>query len=363
MSEERRRDEKRRGALRWGGFALASSVALMLIKFFAYLLTGSTAVLSDALESVVNIVTSGFTLFAVWLSHMPHDTNHPYGHGRVEYFSLGLEGLFVAGAGVSIVIVSTPKLLWATEQPQNLVEGAWLTLGISVLAWLSGTALVRAGKRNNWSSIEADGHHIRSDALTSFAAFLGLGLVLLFDLPWIDPAVAMAMAFWLIFSGVKMARQAVAGLMDEADPVLLDEIAQILEQQRKPGWVAPHRARVHRLGAMIHFDLHLVFPRYWSLEVTHQATLDIEASLRDRFGASAESMIHMEPCTDISCSYCDVVDCPVRAAAFSGRTAWRGVEIAHTKRPRRTSSPDLSPQNPPSSPPEANHHAPIPPAH
>jgi cation diffusion facilitator family transporter len=333
--------QRRTHAVRWGAFAMVVSVGLMIIKLTAYWLTRSTAILSDALESVTHILTSTFTLYAVWLSQMPRDFNHPYGHGRVEYFSEGLEGLLIAGAGVSIMIISIPQLIWLKPQAENLTTGTLITFVIGVLAWVTGTILMRAGRRNGWSSIEADGHHIRSDAITTFAAFAGLLLVMWLKQPWIDPAIAVSMACWLLWIGGKLLRHAVSGLMDEADPAQLDAIAAVLEANRQPGWVAPHRGRVHRLGATIHMDLHLVFPRFWSLDTTHLATDALERALCDRFGEHTEAMIHMEPCTDRSCSYCDLSDCPIRSAPFSGRNPWRGQDIALIQRqPPNPDAPD-----------------------
>jgi cation diffusion facilitator family transporter len=323
----------------------------MVIKLVAYWLTRSTIILSDALESVTHILTSAFTLYAVWLSQMPRDRDHPYGHGRVEYFSAGLEGLLIAGAGVAIMVLAIPQLLWVKPHAENLTVGSLVTLGVGVLAWIGGTTLMRAGRRHGWSSIEADGHHIRSDAITTFGAFGSLLLVMWLEQPWIDPAVAIGMACWLLWIGSKLTRGAVSGLMDEADPNQLDAIAAVLERHRQPGWIAPHRGRVHRLGATIHVDLHLVFPRFWSLETTHLATLALEQALRAEFGEHSEAMIHMEPCRDTSCSYCDLPDCPIRAAPFTGRSPWRGADIAFTRRPEPaacapTPDPNLNPLSP-----------------
>lgn len=327
--------------LRWGLVALAVSVALVAIKFTAYVLTSSTAILSDALESVVNIVTSGFTVYAVWLGNKPGDEDHPYGHGRVEYFSVGLEGLFIIAAGLSIGLVATSRLFEPSPLRQ-LDLGLLLMTVISVSSYAAGTVLIRAGKRHCSGAVEADGHHIRADAITSFGALIGLLLVRVTDAAWIDAAVAITIGIWLVFSGVGMVRKAVAGLMDAADPELLEAIAATLEATREPGWVAPHRAKVHRLGPKIHFDLHLVFPRYWSLERTHEATLRLEDSLRHQFGDDTESMIHMEPCTPRSCSYCDIEACPVRSSPFVERYSWSGEHIAAKHRPTARSADDAS---------------------
>lgn len=318
--------------LRWSLFALFFSAALLIAKFAAWFSTQSTAILSDALESIVNIITSSFALYAVWLGEQPEDEDHPYGHGKVEYFSVGLEGLFILGAGISIGWMAAQDISSPPEL-RSLGQGViWMAL-ISAACLAGGTLIIKMGRRYQSHALEADGHHIRTDAITSMGALAGLALVLGTGAVWIDAVVSLAMAAWLTRSGLVLLRRAIEGLMDAADPALLDQIAQTLEATREPGWLAPHRARVHQLGTRIHIDLHLVFPRYWDLEKTHEATLRLEERLRQDHGANTEAMIHMEPCTPPSCTYCDLEGCPVRSAAFVARHRWTGAQIARTQRP------------------------------
>lgn len=324
--------QEHRRVIRWAAIGLGLSIALITLKFAAYALTGSAAILSDALESGINVVTSGFALFAVWLAAQPRDENHPYGHGKVEYVSAAIEGVLVATAGVGVVLVAVRRLVQPAPLA-NLDLGMALTVVVALIALVGGTALVAAGRRYESPTLEADGAHIRADAFTSFGAFFSTLLVHWTGLVWIDAVAAFLLGLLLVVSGVRVLRRGVGGLMDEAVPQLLDQIASVLLDTREPGIIAPHAVKVHRLGQFVHIDLHLVLPRFWALERGHDVSHRIEDALREQFGARTEVMLVYEPCTSQSCSYCDLEDCPVRAEPFARPLPWTGAQIAQRRRP------------------------------
>jgi len=323
-----------RTALRWAAAALVISAIITAAKFGAWAVTGSTAVFSDALESIINVVTSSFALFSVWLATLPRDETHPYGHGRIEYFSAGLEGAFICLAAVAIIWVALPALFNPTA-PEQLDAGLLMTVVIGVITLLSGRQLQKAGRRLESPTLEADGAHLSSDAMTTLGVFVGLVLVRFTGWNWIDPATGIVMALWLLATGVLILRRAIGALMDEAVPDLLDAIGEVLEATREPGWNAPHHVKVHRLGQRIHIDLHLVLPRFWTLEQSHEVSERIEYACEERFGGETELMSHLEPCTDRACSGCDLDDCPIRAAAFTGREQWTHEVIRRPYRHKR----------------------------
>lgn len=323
---------KMSAAKRWAMFSMVFALLLTAAKTGAWWITGSAAILSDALESIVNILSSGFVLYAIWLSERPRDADHPYGHGKVEYFSAGFEGALVMAAAVSIGVVGADRLLRPSDIEQ-LGLGMALQGGISVVTLIAGQAVIRAGRRLQSPSLEADGVHIRSDAITSFGVLVGLALVWITGAQWLDGLCALIVAVWLAFSGVVVVRRAIGGLMDEADPDLLDAIATTIEAVREPGWIAPHHTKVHRLGSTIHIDLHLVFPAFWTIEHVHEATLTIDAALRERFGERTEIMVHPESCRPESCAYCDLPECPIRQHPFIQRNVWDGALFARPSRP------------------------------
>lgn len=318
---------------RWAIFGMGFNLCLTASKWAVYAFTLSAVILSDAIESLVNVLSSGFVLYAVWLSQRPRDVDHPYGHGKVEYFSAGFEGALVLGAACAIAGVSVWRLL-EPVQTYRLGWGAALELLIALVTLVVGQAMIRAGTKWESMSLKADGVHIRSDAITSAAAFLGIMAVIFTGKAWLDAAVALLVSVWLIFSGVMVVREAVAGLMDEANPELLDEIAESLESVRQPGWLAPHHVKVHRLGPSVHIDMHMVFPAFWSIEEVHGHTKVIERVLAERFGAQTETMIHMESCTPQSCGYCAIEDCPIRQRPFERKLNWDSAQIRATHRAR-----------------------------
>jgi cation diffusion facilitator family transporter len=328
-----------RAALGWALFALGASLTLTFAKFAAWALTGSTSMLSDALESIINVVTSAFALFSVWLATQPRDHDHPYGHGRVEYFSAGLEGALISFAALAIFWVAVPRLLHPAPL-EHLDVGLVISLAIGAATWASGAALQRAGRRLQSPTLVADGAHLTSDAWTTFGVAVGLVLVRLTGASWLDPLGGIVMAAWLLFTGTRIVRSSVGALMDEAVPGLVDEIGEVLESVRKPGWVAPHHTKVHRLGQSIHIDLHLVLPRFWSLEHAHEVSERIERAAEARFGPATDVMTHLEPCDDRACGECDLEQCPIRRLPFSARPAWKagvidrpyrhGVESTHS---------------------------------
>ena len=337
MSEPDRRDSKVVGpipstALRWAVFGLVISLLLMAIKLVGYLVTGSAAVLSDALESSIHIVTSGFALFAVWLSAQPGDQNHPYGHGKVEYLSAALEGVLVLAAGLTVIAIGIKRLIAPVPLPA-LEVGAAVEFIAAIIALAAGAALVSAGRRIGSPTIEADGVHIRSDAITSFGALIGVLLVSLTGKLWIDSVVALALGVFLVGSGIGIIRTAIGGLMDEVNPKLMGQIAATMLRVRRPGWITPHAAKVHRLGQAFHLDLHLVFPRYWSLDQAHEASHQMQDSLRSEFDDRVEVMIHNEPCIDSNCRFCDVEECPIRAEEFCGELRFGAEDVVQRLRP------------------------------
>jgi cation diffusion facilitator family transporter len=321
-----------RQVIRWAAFGLAVSIALIVLKFAAYAITGSAAMLSDALESGINVFTSGFALFAVWLSAQPKDANHPYGHGKIEYVAAAIEGVLIAAAGIGVLLVSVRRFV----EPQSLERldvGLVLTFVVACIALAAGTLLIRAGRRHESPTLEADGVHIRADAFTSFGAFGSTLVVHWTGLVWVDAAAAMLLGAVLVFSGIRVLRRSVGGLMDEAVPGLLDQIGEVLHEVREPGIIAPHAVKVHRLGQAIHIDLHLVLPRFWSLEHAHDVSHRAEDALREAFGTSSEVMLVYEPCTERSCSYCDLADCPIRGVPMVRTLPWTGATIARRNRP------------------------------
>ena len=301
--------------------SLLASAALLAVKFVAYQLTGSAAVLSDALESIVNVIASGFALFSVALSARPPDASHPYGHGRVEFFSAGFEGALIMAAAVAIFWAACPRLL--SPQPlEQLSLGMGLVGAAGAANALLGVYLQSVGRRANSMALVADGRHLLSDAYTSAGVLLGMCLVWLTGWYVLDALTALAVALHILVMGGRLVRESIARLMDEAEPALLQRIVQTLQEARQASWIDLHNLRAWRSGPRCHVDFHLTLPRYWDLERGHAVSEGIELLIQQTQPTHGDVNIHIDPCLPVDCPFCSIPSCPVRTAAHQESPPW-----------------------------------------
>lgn len=280
--------------------SLLVGLALMAVKFAAWAETGSAAILSDALESIINVVAGGFALVSVMYSAKPPDRRHPYGHGRIEYFSAGFEGALIMLAAGVIIWESWDKI-FHPDPLANLDFGLWLLAAAGVVNLLLGVFLLRAGKRTGSLTLAADGRHVLTDFYTSGGVLAGLILVRLTGELWLDAAVACLVAVNILFAGFGLLRQAYVGLMLQADAKLLAEIGEVVQGGRKPRWLDVHKLRAWRSGRMIHMDFHLILPDDLPLHEAHDEVEVLEDVLREHFGPNTDVVIHADPCRGAEC--------------------------------------------------------------
>lgn len=304
--------------LRAGMIAFAASIAILAVKLAAWALTGSTAVLSDALESFVNVAAGAILLASLRLSAQPADHNHPYGHGKVEFFSAGVEATLIAVAAVLISIEAVQALVAGAELRQIDV-GLGLVTAATIGNAAVGTYLLRVGRRSHSLALVADGRHLLTDVVTSVGVIVGLLLVRVTGIALFDPLVALAVAGHILVTALRLAREAVRGLMDEADPAALREMVDALEARRAPWHIDAHSLRAWRSGPIQHLDLHVVVPRYFDADRLHEIDQEIEDTLLAASGRPGEGIVHFDPCRPRHCSSCMMEACPVRAAAFVDR--------------------------------------------
>lgn len=324
--------------LRAGSLALVGGVAVLATKLAAWSLTGSTAVLSDALESFVNVAAGAILLYSLYVSSQPADRNHPYGHGKVEFFSAGVEGTLIAIAAVLIGVEAVRALiegpsLRSLDLGLALVTAA--TAGNALLGWY----LIRVGRRTHSLALVADGKHLLTDVVTSAGVLVGLALVRITGRAVFDPLIALAVAAQILWTGWRLARQAVGGLMDEADVATLRRMVDALASRRQPWWIDAHSLRAWRSGPVEHVDLHLVVPRYYDADRLHEIDRDVENVLLAGVGRPGEAIVHFDPCRPRYCSGCAMPACPVRDAALATQRpitferATRGDEALDTGAP------------------------------
>ncbi|MBJ6111055.1 cation transporter [Hymenobacter sp. BT523] len=306
---------------RFGLLSLVVSVGLVAVKFYAYYLTRSQAVLTDALESIINVFTSGFALYSLYLTSLPKDENHPYGHGKIENLSLGFEGGLIFMAGAFILYHASRGLL----HPHPVARPDW---GVALLASTAvvnlgvGLLLVRAGKRLKSVALVGDGQHLYIDALTSIVSSGALVLVAATGVVRFDSGAALLLGGFILVNGWRMLRRSVSGLMDETDTAIVAEVIAELQAHRRAPWIDVHNLRVQRYGANLHIDCHMQMPYYFTLEEVHSQLFDIEELIKERFAVDVEMFVHADPCTFAACSLCLMAECPVRMHPFRHQVAW-----------------------------------------
>jgi cation diffusion facilitator family transporter len=311
---------------------LVVGVALLVGKFLAWWLTNSNAILTDALESIINVAAGGFALYSIWLSAQPSDENHPYGHGKIEYLAAGVEGSLIVIAGLLILFKSVYNLV----NPQLIGQldlGMVLVAGSGVVNYVMGVILSREGKRAHSLILQADGAHLRSDAWSSLGLLVGLGLLMLTGQPWIDSVTAMLFGGVILVTGFRLVRSSVAGIMDEADHGLISEVVGALQDGRHPNWIDLHNFRVIKYGSTLHIDCHLTLPWYFQLVDAHEEVARMEAMVRAHCARPVELFIHSDPCEPPhSCRICTKSDCAERKHPFEKSLPWTLARILPNKR-------------------------------
>ena len=326
-------DGEGRARLRAVVISLAVSVVLLAAKYQAYRLTGSTAILSDALESIVNVVAAVFAIGALIFAGRPADRNHPYGHGKMEFLSAAFEGGLIAFAALVILYEVVQSLIHGVEL-RSLDLGLAIVLGAGLVNLTLGYYLIRAGRRYDSLTLTADGRHVLADVYTSAGIVVGLLLVRITGLTVLDPVVAAVVALNLMWTGVRLIRQAAAGLLDEEDPALLDRLLNVLQPHLSQGVIRVHHLRAISAGRFHHVDAHLVVPEFWSVERSHELAEDLGERVMKELSVEGEMTLHTDPCHRIYCRMCDLDDCPIRREAFTGRPRLTLEEAVQPDMPR-----------------------------
>jgi len=325
--------EEARARLRAVVISLAVSVVLLAAKYQAYRLTGSTAILSDALESIVNVAAAVFGLGGIIFAGRPADRNHPYGHGKIEFFSAAFEGGLIAFAAVLIVYEVVLALLRGVEV-RALDLGVSIVLGAGLVNLLLGWYLIRTGRKYASLTLVADGRHVLADFYTSAGIVVGLLLVRFTGIGWLDPLVAGVVALNLLWTGYRLVRHAAGGLLDEEDTDLLGRLLQVLQPHLSQGVIRVHHLRAIRAGRFHHVDAHLVVPEFWTVERSHELAEDLGERVMKELAAEGEMTLHTDPCHRIYCRMCDLDDCPIRREPFTGRPPLTLEEAVQPDMPR-----------------------------
>lgn len=269
------------------------SVTLLLIKLVAYYLTNSVAILTDALEGIVNVVAGFFGLYSLHLSSKPRDMDHPYGHGKVEFLSAAMEGGMILLAGALILYESVENLFLPSEI-RALDTGILLITVTAVVNFLVGTLCIRTGIKNNTLPLVASGKHLQTDSLTTVGILVGLVLIYVTNILWIDSVVAILFGGWILFTGYKIVRKSIAGIMDESDMKLIRRMVRLLNDNRRKNWIDIHNLRIIKYGSVLHLDCHLTLPWHLNVQQANEESEALAGLVRKEFGDSIEMFVHID---------------------------------------------------------------------
>jgi cation diffusion facilitator family transporter len=297
------------------------AIILFIVKIIAWFLTGSLAILTDALESIVNIVAAFLGLFSLNLSAKPRDADHPYGHGKVEFLSAGIEGSLVIIAGFFIIYKAVQSFFY----PNTIAKldfGIFLVGFTAIVNYVAGYICIRTGKKNNSLQLIASGKHLVSDTYSTIGILAGLILIYFTGLTYVDSLVACMVAIIIIYTGYKIVRPSIAGIMDEADEKLLDDIAKALNEHRRENWIDLHNTRIIKYGSKLHVDCHLTVPWYLNVIESHKEIEELASLIKNQFGDAVEFFVHTDACLEFSCRICFKQHCMVRKHPFEKKITW-----------------------------------------
>ena len=299
-------------------FVLIAGIGLLFFKFYAYQVTHSQSIFSDALESIVNVVAGAITLVVIVVASRPADDDHPYGHGKVESMAASFEGGAITFAGL-LIIIQAAEAFYRDVKIQELNLGLLIVILAGLANGVMGYFIYLRGKALHSDALRSSGVHLMTDALTSLGVITSLVLVRWTGLNWIDAVVAIALGLALCISGAKILIHSGNVLMDGQDLETLKLIAGLFEKNYKTGIIHIHYTRVIRSGRYHHIDCHVVIPEFWSVSESHIFSEDFERRFVQEYPFGAELKIHLDPCRMVYCENCELENCPIRQKNFVKR--------------------------------------------
>ncbi len=311
----------------------ALSVVLFIAKIVAYYLTNSLAILTDALESIVNVVAGGIGLYSLYIAAKPSDEDHPYGHGKAEFVSAAVEGTLIVAGGILIIYETIINSIHPTPVTK-LDLGLMMVAVTAAINYVAGSVCHRIGKKNRSLALQATGQHLQTDTYSTLAIIAGLVIMLLTKFFWLDKIIALVMSLVIIYNGYRIVRQSLAGIMDQQDMELLKEMVTNLNKNRRVNWIDLHNFRIIKYGSQLHIDCHLTVPWYLNMHEAHDEIDRLKSFIQKEFGTSIEFFVHTDGCLPFSCRLCDKFTCPVREHPFEHKVEWTLANLLSNRKHR-----------------------------
>lgn len=302
---------------------LVVGIVLFVIKFLAFWVTNSVGILSDALESTVNIITAIITLISLKFAALPRDDNHPYGHGKLELITASIEAILIVLAGI-IAIHEAVKRFGNPPEVLRLDFGILLLVftvaANGVMGWLS----IKWGRAHHSAAIETGGKHLLTDSVSSVALILGLVIFYVTKMAWLDSFIAIIFGIAIIVTGIKVLISTSNSLMDEANPLVLNKIGDVLIENRRSPWVNIHRLTYLGYGSIGHVDFHLTLPFYYTLQEAQSEIVHLKSIVKDKLDDfDLDISIQSEPCDTKMCDHCIMDKCKFRIQEFKPDNTWK----------------------------------------
>ncbi len=300
---------------------LIVGIVLMGLKFLAYYLTQSSAILTDAIESIVNVLAGSFALYSLYYAAKPKDEDHPYGHGKIEFLSTGVEGGMVTLAGVAMTIKGVSAFFNPLEL-KNIDIGLGISVFSGLINYILAKILIKKGTELNSSTMIADGKHLLTDTWSSVGLVVGLIVIYFTNLFWIDYIITIALGVFITITGFHLIKESIFNLLDKADYEKIKHLITVLNTKRNSSWIDIHNLRVVKYGSVVHVDCHMTLPWYYTLEEAHKEVDDLDKLVTEEFSHDIEFFIHADPCLPKSCSICEMHHCKERKHGFIKKLEW-----------------------------------------
>ena len=300
---------------------ICANVFLLVIKGIIGFISNSHAMIADSLNSAGDIFASIMSFIGAKLSSKPKDEDHPYGHGKIELLTASVEGILIAVAGVLIVIEAINRL---NHPPiiQDIGLGIIILMSTGLINYILGMFSIKKGKNYGSISLISEGKHLQSDAYSTFALIGGLLLYMATGHQWMDSLLAISFGLFILYTGYQVLKDTVTGLMDEADPIALNRIVNVIKLHKRSAWVNIHKLTLLRFGQVYHIDMHLTLPYHYTVEQAHQETTFLKSIIRKEFEEEElDISIQSEPCRKENCQKCKDL-CILNNPAYDEEKVW-----------------------------------------
>ncbi len=297
------------------GWIVSMSLLILIGKFIAFFLTNSVGILTDAMESIVNVIAGLISFISLRYAARPKDKGHPFGHGKIELISASIEGLLIMIAGGMIIYEGVLRLF----EPATIGK---LDIGIAVVAvaglmnYVMGWYSIRMGKKYDSIALVAGGKHLQSDTYSTIGLVIGLVLLYFTGLKWIDSALALIFGSIIVVTGILILRKTIANLMDKADGEVLHKMLEVISAVRKPEWIDVHNMKVIKYGSYLFVDCDLTLPWFYNISEGHDACEELRGLLSSKYSDRLLVTIHSDPCLEKHCEHCQMADCKYRKTQY-----------------------------------------------